>query len=142
MKDKTTDKAYVLFVDDEDSIRSMAVYGFPAFGFDVLEATDGQDALQLYKENSDKIDAIITDIHMEKLDGLTFYQLIRKYDKSIPVIFCSGFGATPDIKKFLVMDELLHYTDKPYKIIDLVKMITEILKNRNKEENTDGTVLD
>jgi two-component system chemotaxis response regulator CheY len=79
----------VLVVDDSPSVRKMVQMTLCAAGYDVIEATDGQDGFE--KATSAPIDAILTDQNMPRLDGLSFIRKFRETAQSvgIPVVFLS-----------------------------------------------------
>ena len=72
----------ILMVDDSASVRQMVGMTLKQAGYSVVEACDGQEALQ--KATSTRVDAVITDLNMPGMDGLTF---IRHYRAS-PVPAC------------------------------------------------------
>ena len=79
----------VLVVDDSPSVRKMVQMTLAAAGYDIIEAVDGQDAFE--KATSSKVDAVLTDQNMPRLDGLSFIRKIRETPQSvgIPVVFLS-----------------------------------------------------
>ena len=76
----------VLTVDDSKTIRDMVTFTLKDAGFDVMEAEDGQKALDAVKGK--KPDIIITDLNMPNMDGLTLIQKLREMDdfKSTPIL--------------------------------------------------------
>jgi len=84
----------VLIVDDSDSIREVVQFTLETEGFDVLVGVDGQDALKFL--NGDKIDLIITDLHMPNMDGIELIKEVRKIDayKMIPILFLTTESQT------------------------------------------------
>lgn len=79
----------VLVVDDSPSIRKMVQMTLTAAGYDIIEAVDGQDAFE--KATSSKVDAVLTDQNMPRLDGLSFIRKFRETSHSVgvPVVFLS-----------------------------------------------------
>ncbi|MER0239547.1 response regulator [Fulvimarina sp. MAC8] len=77
----------ILMVDDSASVRQMVGMTLKQAGYSVVEASDGSEALQ--KATASRVDAVITDLNMPGMDGLTF---IRKYRASpsssgVPIVF-------------------------------------------------------
>ena len=60
---------YILIVDDESRMRKLIKDFLMAKGYSILEAEDGEKALQIFEENSEKISLILLDVMMPKLDG-------------------------------------------------------------------------
>jgi two-component system, chemotaxis family, chemotaxis protein CheY len=79
----------VLTVDDSPSIRRMVAMTLQEAGYDVIEAVDGQDALE--KALARPVDAIITDQNMPNLDGLGFIRAFRQHPagKGVPIVVLS-----------------------------------------------------
>jgi len=83
----------ILIVDDEDKIREFIGLYFRAEGFNVLEASDGREALHLFNLNI--IDLIILDIMMPEIDGFEICKMIRK-TSDVPIIILTAL--TEDIQ--------------------------------------------
>ena len=83
-------KYTILVVDDEDPIRDLVVAFLERLGHRCVKATDGVDALDKMKEN--KIDAIVTDIKMPKMDGITLTKEISQQYPGLPVMVMTGFS--------------------------------------------------
>jgi two-component system response regulator (stage 0 sporulation protein F) len=80
----------VLIVDDEENIRALYKEELADEGYDVILASNGYEALEVL--NSRKPDAIILDIKMPGMDGVTLLKLIKeRKDDDIPVIICSAY---------------------------------------------------
>lgn len=82
----------VLIVEDYEDTRAMMRYLLQNFGYEVIEAADGEEAVKKAKEND--VDLILMDISMPIMDGLTATQIIRKFDgfAKIPIIAVSAYG--------------------------------------------------
>ena len=81
-------KNKILVVDDEQRMRKIVNDFLVNSGFDVLEAADGEEALDVFYKNSD-IDLIILDVMMPKLDGWDVCKQIRK-DSKVPIIMLTA----------------------------------------------------
>ena len=109
----------ILIVDDDESIRFSLHEILLHHGYDVLEAVDGIQALDLWQENSGNIDAIIMDIVMPRMDGLEVAQNIRATGSELPICMMTGYSnqhVQPELKvhlfrKPLDPDILLQYLD-------------------------------
>ena len=77
----------ILIVDDSESIREVVNFTLENEGYKVLVAIDGQDALKFF--NGDKIDLVVTDLHMPNLDGIALIKEVRKKSdyQRIPILF-------------------------------------------------------
>ncbi len=76
----------ILAVDDSASIRQMVTFTLKGAGYEVIEAVDGQDALD--KANIHKVNLVLTDINMPRMDGLKLLELLRKlaHYKTVPIL--------------------------------------------------------
>ena len=70
------DKIAILFVDDSASMREMVRFTLEGAGYEVLESSDGVEALQFAEEN--KVDLVLTDVNMPNMDGITLIAELRK----------------------------------------------------------------
>ena len=76
----------ILAVDDSASIRQMVAFTLKGAGYEVIEDVDGQDALD--KANIHKVNLVLTDINMPRMDGLKLLELLRKlaHYKTVPIL--------------------------------------------------------
>ncbi|MBN2453801.1 MAG: response regulator [Candidatus Omnitrophica bacterium] len=83
-------KKKVLIVDDEADFLNLAKKRFDSKGYDVITANNGTSALELLKSESP--DAVLLDVMMPGLDGLSVLKEIRSFDKNIPVFIATAFS--------------------------------------------------
>ena len=117
---------YILVVDDESRMRKLIKDFLAAKGYSILEAEDGEKALQVFEENSEKISLILLDVMMPKLDGWSVLRQIRQTSK-VPIIMLTARGEEQDeLFGFeLGVDE---YISKPFSPKILVARVEAILK--------------
>ena len=82
----------ILFVEDEDAVRGVAARLLRARGYEVIEAADGEEALELAEAHAGQIDLMISDVIMPGLDGPTLLKKARSHLGAIPVMFISGYA--------------------------------------------------
>ena len=116
----------VLVVDDEQRMRKLIKDFLMQKGYEILEAADGEEALQVFEENQNKIKLILLDVMMPKLDGWSVLRQIRQNSK-IPIIMLTARGEEQDeLFGFeLGVDE---YISKPFSPKILVARVEAILK--------------
>ena len=140
MKDLT-----VLVVDDEARMRKLIKDFLAAKGYSILEAEDGEKALEVFEENKNKITLILLDVMMPKLDGWSVLRQIRQENKALPIIMLTARSEEQDeLFGFeLGVDE---YIAKPFSPKILVARVEAILKrttSKTKEiKDYDGIVID
>ncbi len=117
---------YILVVDDESRMRKLLNDFLVAKGYHILEAEDGEKAIEVFEENKNKIKLILLDVMMPKLDGWSVLRKIRQ-DSNIPVIMLTARGEEQDeLFGFeLGVDE---YISKPFSPKILVARVEAILK--------------
>ncbi|MGL4423082.1 MAG: PAS domain-containing hybrid sensor histidine kinase/response regulator, partial [Gemmataceae bacterium] len=109
----------ILLVDDESMIRMLARTVLESAGHTVIEACDGLEAVELYREQSETIDLIILDVTMPRMSGRDAFQLMIEHDRSARVIFSSGYSAD-DLSEVGGSYGLL---SKPYRPQDLLTAV-------------------
>lgn len=102
----------VLVVDDHKFAVSIMEYHLIQYGYQVLKAYDSNLALQIAKESKSKINLIVTDLHMPKMNGIEFANALKKLKiTKIPIILVTSDEDVKDQfaydKQFQVFDDLL-----------------------------------
>ncbi len=123
----------ILIVDDEQRMRKLIKDFLKAKGYSILEAEDGEKALETFEENKNKITLILLDVMMPKLDGWSVLRQIRQESK-VPIIMLTARGEEQDeLFGFeLGVDE---YISKPFSPKILVARVEAILKRTTKDTN-------
>lgn len=118
----------VLVVDDEESIREITRGTLEAFGYTVLTASDGTEAVALYADRKNDIAVVLTDMMMPFMDGPATIRALREMNPAVKIIAASGLtarhkpgeGSLEGVKVFL---------NKPYTAEKLLKALAETLKS-------------
>jgi DNA-binding response OmpR family regulator len=120
----------ILIVEDEEPIRELIKLNLSMVGYETLEAGDGEDALQYI--SNEKIDLVLLDIMLPKLDGYDLLPKILK--KDIPTIMLTAKDRLNDKVKGLEMgaDD---YVTKPFEALELLARISSVLRRAGKEKN-------
>ena len=82
----------VLVVDDETAVRRFAVRVLQRDGYQVVEATDGVEALEIIRTGGVSIDVVVSDIVMPRLNGVELMQALSEAQPHLPVILMSGYA--------------------------------------------------
>ncbi|MDU7147828.1 MAG: response regulator [Clostridium sp.] len=127
----------VLIVDDEPFIRLglRKMVNWEEEGFTIVgEARNGIEALNLI--NTESIDLVITDISMPKMDGISFINELRKYDKKTKIVFLTGYKEFEYAKQGirLGVKEYLLKPINPNELLSLIRNVKEILDEELKIE--------
>lgn len=128
------DKIKILVVDDESRMRKLVKDFLEREGFEVLEAGDGMEAMEIFYEEKE-IALIILDVMMPKMDGFEVCREIRQTSQ-VPIIMLTAKGDERDeLQGFqLGVDE---YITKPFSPKILVARVEAVLRRTNKEEETE-----
>ena len=138
------DRLKILVVDDESRMRKLLRDFLSAKGYQILEAEDGEKAIEVFEENRNKIKLILLDVMMPKLDGWSVLRKIRQ-ESNLPVIMLTARGEEQDeLFGFeLGVDE---YISKPFSPKILVARVEAILKrvygDTKQLKDYDGIVID
>jgi two-component system cell cycle sensor histidine kinase/response regulator CckA len=116
----------ILFAEDDESVRRMTVSILQNFGYEVIVAVDGEDAVNTFLENRERIKLLLFDLVMPKKTGKEAYDEIRQIKPDIKVIFVSGY-APEIIQQKEMVDGNMSITCKPFSPTDLLKKVRRAL---------------
>jgi two-component system cell cycle sensor histidine kinase/response regulator CckA len=118
----------VLLVEDEDPVRLFSARALKNKGYKVIEAESAERALEILQDGADKIDLVITDVVMPKMDGPSLIKEVRELypDRALKVIFMSGY--TEDNFRKRLGDEIdIHFLPKPFSLKQLAGKVKEVM---------------
>jgi two-component system cell cycle sensor histidine kinase/response regulator CckA len=116
----------ILFVEDEDAVRGVAARLLRARGYEVIEASDGEEALELAELHAGQIDLMISDVIMPGLDGPTMLKRARRFLGNAPVMFISGY-AEAEFSDLLEGETGVTFLPKPLDIKTLAERVKQQL---------------
>ena len=116
----------ILFVEDEAAVRGIAARLLRQRGYDVIEAADGEEALELAEQHAGQIDMMISDVIMPGLDGPSLLKKARPYLGDAPVMFISGY-AESDFSDLLQDEAGVSFLPKPLDIKTLAERVKQEL---------------
>jgi len=117
----------VFTVEDSQVVRGIIKQVLQSEGFDVLEANDGREALEIIKTKRPKVDIYILDINMPNMDGITLLGEIRKFDTTTPIVMLT----TETDKSKIIKAKSLGATGwviKPFEREPFLKVIRMLLE--------------
>ena len=115
-----------VLVEDEDAVRGIAAKLLRARGYEVIEACDGEEALELAELHAGEIDLLISDVIMPGLDGPTMLKKARKFLGDAPVMFISGY-AEAEFSDLLEGETGITFLPKPLDIKILAEKVKQQL---------------
>lgn len=126
----------VLVVDDEEMMRLTAREMLQYLGYEVLEAVNGKDGLDLFSKEHDRIDAVLLDMVMPVMDGHECFMEMKKIDPAVKVIISSGFILDHNLDEMKQVG-LMGFIRKPYQSADLSRILAEVLLHNDRRPGSD-----
>lgn len=119
----------ILLVDDDDNIREFTKDLLLRFGYNVLSAVDGENAVKLYKEGNGRIPLVILDLIMPGMGGQKCLEEIRKIDPLQKVVIASGYSINSSETEKIKNDYCAHL-EKPYKMEQMLAVVRDVLDQK------------
>ena len=116
----------ILLVEDEEAVRSFAARALRMRGYNVLEASGGEEALEIVKRGDTEIHLLITDVVMPNMDGPTMVRHVKELKPDLAVIFMSGY-AEEAFRRSEQSSEDIHFLPKPFGLKHLAAKVKDVL---------------
>ena len=116
----------VLYVEDDLALQSNIQQVLNNFFDEVLIASDGDEAIDIYLQNQNRIDLMITDINMPKTNGIELSKYIREYDKKLPIVIMSAYTNTDYLLDSIDLN-IITYVTKPFTTKKVFLLLDKIL---------------
>ena len=117
----------ILIVDDEASILTITGQTLETFGYKILTATDGAEAVAIYAKHRDGIAAVITDMAMPIMDGLSAVQVLTRLNPAVKIIAASGLKTYAEAAAQAHDLSIRYFLDKPYSAATLLQTLQALL---------------
>ena len=117
----------VLLVEDEDAVRLFGARALRNKDYEVIEAKNGEGALEILESDADSIDLLITDVVMPGIDGTTLIRQVRGDHPNLKVIFISGY-TEDSFRQHLDEGEEVHFLPKPFSLQQLAGKVKEVMQ--------------
>ncbi|MCJ7526736.1 MAG: PAS domain-containing protein [Methyloceanibacter sp.] len=122
-----TGRGTVLLVEDEDAVRSFAARALGQRGYNVLQATTGVEALEVFNNHQGEVDLVVSDVVMPEMDGPTLFEKLRRQRPDLKVIFISGY-AEDAFRQHLAENEDFMFLQKPFDLKELAAAVKAALE--------------
>ena len=116
----------ILLVEDEEAVRSFAARALRMRGYNVIEASGGEEALEIVRAAKAPIHLVITDVVMPNMDGPTLVRHVKRLRPDMAIIFMSGY-AEEAFRRNDEKAEDLHFLPKPFGLKQLAAKVKEVL---------------
>ena len=123
------EKGTILVADDESSMRDLLAMLLRAQGHEVLLAADGQEALETFERQADRVDAVIQDVRMPRLDGLALLSRLKERAPDVPVVVITAFSTWDNAVDAMRLGAF-DYIRKPFDTDTIRAVVARALENR------------
>ncbi len=114
----------ILVVEDEESVRDYSVKLLKMLGYSVIEAKNGQDAIEIYQSPKINFDLVLSDLIMPDMNGVELTKALKEF-RPVKIIFMSGYRSDSFVHE--ILDPETPYIQKPFHPTTLAKKIREVL---------------
>lgn len=115
----------LLIVDDEQQLRSIMVENLEPLGVTISSARDGSEALDVIRQS--RFDAVLCDVRMPGLDGISLLRKVREDGLDTPFVFMTGFADTEQMRMAIRLGAI-DFLEKPWQTADLMSAIMRALE--------------
>jgi CheY-like chemotaxis protein len=123
----------ILIIEDKQDLTALLKFILEQFGYKVLQAFDGKEALELLGKKENIPDIIVCDIMMPEMDGYTLITHLENSEntRNIPIIIMTGKGQTKEL--FQDKKNVYEFIEKPFEPEDFKKVIERVLDEYGKK---------
>ncbi|MCE9532440.1 MAG: PAS domain S-box protein [Planctomycetes bacterium] len=119
----------ILLVEDEDGVRKLAFTILQMYGYKVLSAENGSDALRIVQNHQETIDLLLTDVIMPNIGGPELAEKLRPRFPQIQILFMSGYTDDAVVRQGLLQAEVA-FIQKPFTPLGLARKVRQVLDER------------
>ncbi|MFC1569968.1 ATP-binding protein, partial [bacterium] len=127
--EKLQTKKTILLVDDEEVIRQVGTRMLNKGGYDVITVGTGEEAIELFEKDQDKIKLILLDLILPNMSGRDTARKLREMDPNVVIVFTSGYG--PQDRPDLIRSGEEFFIQKPFQTEVLLKTLQDITENNS-----------
>jgi two-component system cell cycle sensor histidine kinase/response regulator CckA len=120
----------VLVIDDEQIVRNLAKAALQQYGYSVILAENGQEGVDLFRRNADRVECIVLDATMPVMSGEETLLMLQELQRDVPVILSSGLGEA-EIKRRFEGKGVAAFVQKPYRSIALLDKVTSVVSRKS-----------
>ncbi len=118
-------KHTILIIDDEEIIRDVGRSILESSGYRVVTASNGKEAVDIYRRMHKEINIVITDLVMPVMDGMATFEELKKINPDVKVIVSSGYS--PDSEK-IKGKGIAGFINKPFRVSEITKLVKDVLE--------------
>lgn len=125
--EKTAGTCMVLIVEDEPIVRRTLSKLLRISGYEVVTASDGLDGIERFDENANRIQAVLLDLTMPRMDGREAYAVLRARRADLPIIVLSGYDSS-ETAGWFAPDPALAFLQKPFETDELIGTLARVTR--------------
>jgi PAS domain S-box-containing protein len=129
----------ILLVEDEEVVRSLARRVLAQRGYQVIAASNAEEALKLSRSHAERIDLLLTDVVMPGVSGPKLAEILLKERRLMSVVYMSGYAATA-VEQRLLLDESAPFIQKPFTPDLLARRVREVIDSAQQTRETRGAL--
>ena len=116
----------ILLIDDEQTILEIGHELLTRLGYQVITASGGAEAIEVYRSQHGKVDLVILDMVMPEMNGGKTFDELKKFDSGVRVLLASGYDFNGQVKAILDRG-CKGFIQKPFNLVDLSQKLREVL---------------
>ena len=126
----------ILLVDDEALVRDLGNEILQSYGYQILQACDGLEALEIYEKKAGEIDLVILDLLMPNLSGNETFKRLKQLDPNVKILICSGYSSREDDPETVDRGQapMVHKPFKPEELGHAVRRLLDEEKVSDREQ--------
>ncbi len=121
----------ILVVDDEAAVRTLILMVLRRYGYQLLSAGDGEEAVNMFTEKKNEIDLVFLDMTMPKLSGRDTFKKLREIKPGLKVVISSGYPIDLEVFAEEMGMPAQGFVQKPYEAAELARTVREVLDGKN-----------
>jgi DNA-binding NtrC family response regulator len=133
----TEDRRSILIVEDERLMLRLLERVFSERGYHVLTASDGEQAMEIYRRHKLEIDIVLLDIGLPKITGWQVFLKMKEENAGVRVVIASGY-LQPELKSEMSRSGIRHFVAKPYMIDDVVGILQNAMQENQGTADEDS----
>ena len=119
----------ILIAEDEHLMLRLLEKFFTRHGYRVLSASDGEQAVEIYRHYKTRIAAVLLDVRLPKLAGDEVFRRMKEENPAVKVVMASGF-LEPQIKTEMNLTGVNRFVNKPYELDDVLQVVQSVIEER------------
>jgi DNA-binding response OmpR family regulator len=125
-KEKSRGWKTILIVEDEELMLCLLERFFSRHGYQVMVASDGEQAVGIYHAHQREIDAVLLDVRLPRMTGEEVFRRMKEKNAAVRVVMASGF-LEPGLKAEMALAGVRYFMDKPYVLEELLEIFQSLI---------------